>query len=158
MKKVYLFDWGDTIMKDFQDEKGPMYTWNKVEIIPLADKMLQVLSTKADCYLVTNAKDSTKEDIIKALTKVNLNKFFKDIFCFKELGVSKPSKQYFDLIMKRLGVKKEDIVMIGDNIKSDIQGVKNIGIDAILFDPENKYPNYSGRKITNLMMVLDDLE
>ncbi len=26
IKKVYLFDWEDTIMKDFPDEHGAMYT------------------------------------------------------------------------------------------------------------------------------------
>ncbi len=127
-------------------------------IMPFADKMLKALSTRADCYLATNAKDSSKEDIKKALSRVHLQKYFKDIFCFRELGVHKPSREYFDLIIKKLGVKKENIIMIGDNIESDIFGVRNIGIDAILYDPENKYPNYTGRKISNLMMILDEIE
>jgi haloacid dehalogenase superfamily, subfamily IA, variant 1 with third motif having Dx(3-4)D or Dx(3-4)E len=158
MKKVYLFDWGDTIMKDFPDEQGAMYTWKKIMIMPFADKMLQVLSKSADCYLATNAKDSSKEDIIKALARVNLHEYFKDIFCFRELGVVKPAKEYFDLVLKKLGEKKENLVMIGDNLESDIYGVQNIGIDTILYDPENKNPNYKGRKISNLMMILDDIE
>jgi FMN phosphatase YigB (HAD superfamily) len=155
MKKAYLFDWGDTIMRDFPDEKGAMYTWNKLEIMPFADKMLLELSQKTNCYLATNAKDSTKEDIIKALKRVHLDPYFKDIFCFRELGVSKPSKEYFDLIIKKLGIDKEHIVMIGDNIDSDIHGVQKNGIDAILYDPYNKYENYEGHKITNLMRLLD---
>jgi FMN phosphatase YigB (HAD superfamily) len=155
VKKAYLFDWGDTIMRDFPDEKGAMYNWSKVEIMPFADKMLQELSQKTNCYLATNAKDSAKEDILKALKRVHLDTYIKDIFCFKELGVSKPSKEYFDIIIKRLGLNKEDIVMIGDNIDSDIYGVQKNNIDTILYDPHNKYENYEGHKISNLMMLLE---
>ena len=155
MKKVYLFDWGDTIMKDYPDEKGAMCNWEKVQIMPSADKMLRVLSQKADCYLATNAKDSTKDDIIKALNRVGLDIYFKGVFCYKELGVSKPSKEYFDLIIDKLCVNKDDVVMIGDNIESDIYGVQRIGIDTILYDPNNKHNDYSGRKVSDLMMILD---
>ncbi len=155
MKKVYLFDWGDTIMKDYPDEEGEMCNWQKIQIMPNADKMLKALSQKSDCYLVTNAKDSTKDDIIKALNRVGLDIFFKGVFCYKELGVSKPSMEYFDLIIDKLCVSKEDVVMIGDNIESDIYGVQQIGIDTILYDPNNKYNDYSGRKVSDLMMILD---
>jgi putative hydrolase of the HAD superfamily len=31
MKKIYLFDWGDTIMKNFPDETGKMNTWQKIQ-------------------------------------------------------------------------------------------------------------------------------
>lgn len=123
MKKVYLFDWGDTIMKDFPDEKGAMFTWEKIEIMPNADKMLEKLSSKAKCCLATNAKDSSKEDIIKALKRVHLDQYFTDIFCYRELGVGKPSKEYFDLVVSKLKEKKENMIMIGDNIVSDINGV-----------------------------------
>jgi FMN phosphatase YigB (HAD superfamily) len=155
MEKIYLFDWGNTIMRDFPDEKGAMYSWNKVEIMPNADKMLQKLFKKNDCYLATKAKDSTKEDIIKALKRVNLDIYFKDIFCFKEFGVSKPSKEYFDLILESLRVNKENLVMVGDNLESDIYGVQKYGIDTILYDPGNNHPDYAGQKIWNLIQLIN---
>lgn len=154
MKKVYLFDWGGTIMKDFPDQKGPMYTWKKIEIMPNADTMLERLSKKTACYLATNAKDSTKEDIIKALKRVKLDKFLKDIFCFRELGVAKPSNAYFSAIISKLGLKLEDIVMVGDNLKSDIHEVQKHGIATILYDPQDRYKEYTGRKVTDLIMLL----
>lgn len=154
MKKVFLFDWGDTIMKDYTDEKGPMCSWSKIDAMPFAEEMLKELSQKADCYIATNAKDSTKEEIIKALERVHVANYFKDVFCYRELGVSKPSLEYFDYIIKQLGVAKDEVIMIGDNLDADVKGVINIGIDAILYDRENKYPEYQGLKIDNLMMIL----
>jgi FMN hydrolase / 5-amino-6-(5-phospho-D-ribitylamino)uracil phosphatase len=154
-KKAYLFDWGDTIMRDFPGKLGPMYSWDKVEIMPYADTMLKELSKKAHCYLATNAKDSSKIDIIKALQRVHIDTFFKDIFCYKEIGFSKPSKEYFDTVISRLELDKENIIMIGDNIDSDIYGVQKIGIDTILYDTVGKYRDYKGLKISNLMTILD---
>jgi len=154
MKTVYLFDWGDTLMRDFPDEKGAMCNWNKVEMMPNADKMLRELSQIADCYLATNAKDSTKGEIFKALERVRLDVYIKDIFCFQELGVSKPSSEYFDIILKRLIKRKEDLLMIGDNIETDVQGVKKLGIDAILYDPKCQHNDYNGKKINDLMNLI----
>lgn len=155
MTKAYLFDWGDTIMKDFPHQTGPMYSWDKVEPMPHAYKMLRRLSEKTDCYLATNAKGSTKEDIVKALKRVNLDEYFKDIFCFRELGVAKPSIEYFNLILAKLGLRREDIVMVGDNIESDIREVQKHGIDAILYDPQDRHKDYQGKRVTDFMQLLD---
>ena len=106
-KKVILFDWGNTIMKDLPSETGVMHNWSKVEAMPNAEEMLKELSQHTDCYLATNAKDSQKEDILKALQRVNLHTYFKDIFCYKEIGFLKPSKEYFDTIFKKLNVDKK---------------------------------------------------
>ncbi|MCK5148887.1 HAD-IA family hydrolase [bacterium] len=154
MEKIYLFDWGDTIMKDFPDETGAMHCWQKVEAMPNAGKMLRELSRQADCYLATNAKDSSKEDIIKALQRVDLHNYFKDIFCFHEIGYAKPSTQYFDSIVKRLNISRKDMVMIGDNPDTDIKGAEEYGIDSILYDYDDKYRDYQGARIVDLMEIL----
>ena len=158
MKKIFLFDWGNTIMKDFPNETGKMHTWHKVEAMPNAEKMLRELSQLTDCYLATNAKDSDKEDIIKALKRVNLHKYFKDVFCYREIGFSKPSKDYFDAIIEKLKVQKENIVMVGDNLESDIIGAQRSGIDTILFASENKYPDYNGLRVSDLVMIVENFE
>ena len=154
MKTVFLFDWGNTIMKDYDGKPGPMSAWDKVEMMPFADTMLKELSQKADCFLATNAKESGKDEIIKALKRVGLDIYFKNVFCFRELGVTKPSNAYFELIVAMLGTDKESIVMVGDSIETDILGAQEYGIDAVLYDPENAYPDYHGLKITNLPELL----
>jgi len=154
MKKVFLFDWGDTILKDFPNETGKMHTWQKVEAMPNAEKMLRELSQLTDCYLATNAKDSNKVDIIKALQRVNLHKYFKDIFCYKEIGFLKPSKEYFDTIVEKLNIEKSEIVMIGDNLENDIKGAESNGIESILYDYNDEYKDYHGAKITDLLTII----
>lgn len=153
MKKILLFDWGNTIMRDFPNETGKMYEWNKVEAMPNAEKALQELTEIADCYIATNAKDSQKEDILKALQRVNLDKYFKDIFCYREIGHSKPSKEYFEAIIENLNVDKDNILMVGDSLESDIQGAQNYGIKAILYDLYDKHRDFNGNRIDDLIMI-----
>lgn len=153
MKKCLLFDWGDTIMKDFPKETGKMYTWKIVEAMPNAEIALQELSQHANCYLATNAKDSNKNDIIKALKRVNLHFYFMDIFCYKEIGHLKPSEDYFNAILEKLKVSNKDVIMIGDSLNSDIIGAQNVGIKGILFAPDEKYSNYTGNRINDLRLL-----
>ena len=154
MKKAFLFDWGNTIMKDFPDEIGPMAHWNKIQIMPNGDRVLDELSKRAVCCLATNAKDSNKEEICKALARVNIKMFFHDVFCYREIGYSKPSKEYFEYIVKKLKMSKNDILMIGDSLETDVQGALNFGFEAVLYDPSNLYPIYKGVRITDLKELL----
>ena len=141
-------------MKDFPGATGKMNTWPRVEAIPNAEFLLRELSKTRDCYIATNANDSTKKDIIEALQRVGLNTFLKDIFCYKEIGHAKPSKAFFDTIISRLNIQKEEVLMIGDHLQKDVEGAINNGIDAILYDPENQNKNYSGKKVSDLKMIL----
>ena len=155
LKKAFLFDWGNTIMRDFPDEQGAMHSWRRVEAMPNAEKMLRKLVQIADCYLATNARDSDKENIVRALQRVHLHSYFKDIFCYREIGFPKPSFEYFDTIRKKLAIEKEDMVMIGDDLESDVTGAIHYGIEAILYDYQDARNEYQGTRITDLISVTD---
>jgi putative hydrolase of the HAD superfamily len=150
--KAVLFDWGNTVIKDFPDQTGPMYAWNKIEKVENSEECLQQLTKTYDCYLATNAKDSTILEIRKALQIVHLNEYFKDIFCFKEIGFEKPSKEYFDIVLKRLSLKAQEVLLVGDNLENDVIGGLQNGMEAILFDPEGKN-QYAGLKVQSLLEI-----
>jgi FMN phosphatase YigB (HAD superfamily) len=137
MIKAILFDWGNTLMIDFPDQNGPMYLWDKIEAVPNADICLSNLSRDYSCYIATNAKNSTKEDIIKALKIVKIDKYIEDVFCYKEIGFEKPSKEFFDCVIDKLQLKKEEIIMVGDDYQKDYLGARNYGLSAIFYNPGN---------------------
>jgi putative hydrolase of the HAD superfamily len=157
MIKAILFDWGNTLMVDRHDQKGPMYAWNKVETTKNAVKCLEIISSKLPCFLATNANDSNKEEIYKALNRVGIDKYIKDVFCSKEIGFQKPSKEFFQSILKRLDLDPKEIVFIGDDIEKDVYGASNVGIIPILYDPHSK-SNFEGLKIENLINLINILE
>ena len=138
MKKKY-----DTIedgMRDFcrafgKDEKlakDLAKLWNdKVLTIRLFDDVLPTLRELKKRYklgLITNTQSFR-------LGYFYEKKFFEifDYACFSyEAGMLKPDPRIFRLTLKKLGVKPEDAVMIGDNLQSDVMGAEAVGIKGIL--------------------------
>ena len=145
MIKALLFDWGNTLMIDFPDQTGPMYRWSKIEAVKNAEACLSKLSEEIPCYIATNAKDSTREDIYKALHAVQIGKYITDIFCFKEIGYEKPTEDFFKCTFEKLSLAPHEVVLIGDDIEKDFNGARRNGMYGILFVPDNKNPGVEPR-------------
>ena len=60
----------------------------------------------------------------------------KDIFISEEIGYDKPGKAYFDYCFSRISnFHRENTVIIGDSLTSDILGGKNAGIRTVWYNP-----------------------
>jgi FMN phosphatase YigB (HAD superfamily) len=151
--KAILFDWGNTLMIDYDDQKGPMHKWTKISAVKNSEKCLSLISENIPCYIATNAKDSSKEDIYKVLNIVNIGKYVSDVFCYKEIGYEKPNSNFFNEILIRLSLKSSEIILVGDDLENDYYGAINNGISGILFDPKNKHPEIENR-ITDLLEIV----
>lgn len=87
------------------------------------------LSNKAELYVVTNGVSDTQ---YQRLTASKLLPYFKNVFVSEDTGYQKPMKEYFDYVFDRIpDFKKEETVIIGDSLSSDIAGGKQAGIDTI---------------------------
>ncbi len=81
-KGSILFDWGDTLMRDFSSFVGPMKDWPTVEALPGAAEVLTVLHPDWTLALATNAEASGETDIWAALRRVGLDGYLdKDNMC-----------------------------------------------------------------------------
>ena len=95
-------------------------------------EMLEKLSLTHKLYIASNGIGVTQHTRLK---NNNLNKYFEKIFISEEIGSKKPDKKFFDIIFKEIGVKnKDEVLMIGDTLTSDILGANNAGIDSCLVD------------------------
>jgi FMN phosphatase YigB (HAD superfamily) len=133
MPKNLLFDWGNTIMVDFV-LPGPMCSWNKVALVEGAENALQILSQKYDCHLATNAGASTTKEVRLALSRVDVDKFFSEIFLADEIGFDKPDIRFFNAIIDRLVLPPDSFIMIGDNYFKDCVGAKKAGMKTVLLN------------------------
>jgi putative hydrolase of the HAD superfamily len=70
----------------------------------------------------------------KKLASCGLRDFFDTIILSEDAGVNKPSPLYFDYALKVSGAKRQNTLMIGDNLNTDIKGALSAGIDALLFN------------------------
>ncbi len=148
---IYLFDWGDTLMKDDPSAKGPMFLWDKVALCPWALPMLETLSRDHDLYLATNAEDSDEGDIRRALDRVGIGIYIKGIFCYRRLCVKKPSVEFFDAILSELRCTPAELVMVGDDPVKDVLWAVENGARGILYDPSDKHDKCGCERIRSLM-------
>ena len=87
-------------------------------------------------YLITNGVTEVQEGRIAATDTL---KYFDGIFISEKVGASKPSKEYFDSVMRTIpDFDKRNALVIGDSLSSDIKGANNAGIDSLWFNPKQK--------------------
>lgn len=137
MITTLIFDWGDTLMRDFPEKSGPMYTWKHVEWIPGAKNVLEAVFFNYEMVVATNAGESNTEAMIKALERVGAEAYFDAFYSSKDLGVRKPDPEFFLTICEKLNRKPDQCVMIGNNYEKDIVGAKQAGLKTIFFNENN---------------------
>lgn len=69
------------------------------------------------------------------IEKHKLGDYFDHVFISDEMKVSKPSGAFFEQVHDKIGIpSKENVLVLGDNPISDIEGGKNYGFDTFFFN------------------------
>ena len=101
-----------------------------------AEALLSSLSEKYRLYLVSNGTYSVQES---RLASSGIEKYFKGIFISEKVGCEKPKKEFFDFCFSHIpNFSKEETVIIGDSLTSDMRGGSNAGIRTCWFNPHCK--------------------
>ena len=91
-----------------------------------AVEMLQALYGSFHLYLATNGTASVQKSRLKS---AEIEPFFEQIFISEELGCNKPETSFFERCFATIpDFKKEEAVMVGDSLTSDILGGIRAGI------------------------------
>ena len=110
-----------------------------------AMELIEDLSSKYILSIVTNGLTSVQE---RRLKKSTIAKHFKDIVISESIGISKPNPDIFEHAINNLGTFiKDEVLLIGDNLNSDIRGGINYNIDTCWYNP-NKLENKTDLKPT----------
>jgi len=108
-------------------------------LIEGAEELLASLSGKVGLILMTNG---IKEVQRSRLSLSSIESYFSDIIISDEVGVAKPDKKIFEIALKNMSIiDKNSILMIGDNLSSDIKGGSNFGIDTCWYNPKHEESN-----------------
>jgi putative hydrolase of the HAD superfamily len=129
--QAVIFDWGDTVMRDFAEYAGAMVTWPRVEAIPGVQAALEQLSGRYICVLASNAGASDAALMGQALERVGLRRYFRHLFTSKELGAVKPQPAFFLGVARQIGVPPEACIMVGNDLVKDIGGAKSCGMRTV---------------------------
>ncbi len=111
------------------------FLYDEIEMVDGIEDLLLYLSDKYKIFTASNGIYKMQENRLK---KSNLDKYFDKIFVSDKIGFEKPDKKFFQKIMDLTKFSNDDLIMIGDSIKSDIIGAKNSKIKSIYFNKEDK--------------------
>ncbi|MCP4601320.1 MAG: noncanonical pyrimidine nucleotidase, YjjG family [Proteobacteria bacterium] len=115
------------------------------DLLPYALETVCRLHPNHEMLLITNGIGNVQRPRFENST---LRPYFSDIVISDEVGVAKPGIEIFKAAFKKMGdPRKEDVLIIGDSLTSDMKGGVNFGIDRCWFNPEGK-SNPNGVAIT----------
>ena len=117
-----------------------------------------------------------------ALLATNVNRYFKDsdglsldaggfVKCLEYASgksakvLGKPNCEFFSLAVADMGLKKEEVLMVGDDIESDIQGAKSCWIKTVMVktgkfkeaDLQKSRPDFLIQSIADLPKLLKEI-
>ena len=77
--------------------------------------------------------DFTAEAQYEKLIQLGIEDWVDHLVTSEEAGVEKPHPFIFKLALQKLGLKADEVVMIGDSYKKDCLGAADLGIDSVLY-------------------------
>jgi len=117
---------------------------------------------KYKLYLASNGTAVVQKG---RMTSADLYPYFEESFVSQELGHNKPSKEYFEAAFARIpGFCREECIIVGDSLTSDIQGGKNAGLRTVWVNPGRKTapdhlkPDYEIAALADLPKLLEEIE
>lgn len=132
--------------------------WNKSKLLaqlyPETIEALELLKSKAiKLALISN---TYKQSVEGLLEKFGLDKYFDAVCWSYDIGALKTDAALVETALDKLGVSKEDAVLVGDSMETDIAGAENAGVLPVLIDRKEtrEYEN----KIKSLLEIEKFLE
>lgn len=87
-------------------------------------------------YVLTNGVNATQASKMK---RSGLDRIIDGVFVSEVIGYPKPMKEFYDACFAALSdVKRNECIMVGDSLTSDMRGAQNAGIASCWFNPEKK--------------------
>lgn len=147
----------DLLFEELKVKRDSLLAWNTYErelsggcyFMDGAKELLNELEKRQQyrLFIVSNGTASVQEGRIKG---AKLKKYFEDIFISELIGYNKPDKRFFDYCFAHIkDFHREETLLVGDSLSSDILGGINAGIPTCWFH---------GEGITNGTDIIPDFE
>jgi putative hydrolase of the HAD superfamily len=124
-------------------------------------KVLDELKGKYQLLMLTNGSpdlQNTKLSITPELVP-----YFDQIVISGDFGRGKPDPSIFEHALSRMNLNKDEVIMVGDNLMTDILGANRVGMKSVWINRHDKersevIPTYEIKHLEDLFEILEDLK
>ncbi len=124
-------------------------------VIPFTYEILDYLKPNYQLHILSNGFEDVQH---RKLEASKIHHYFNTIVTSDSSGHRKPHKGIFEFAMKEAGATRDNTIMIGDNLETDIMGAQNASIDQIYFNPNrilhNSKVTFEVHSLQQLMNIL----
>lgn len=116
----------------YQDHLG-----ETVVFLDHSDQVVRTLKGRGvKQYAVTNG---TRRAQSRKLAKSGFDRLLDGVFISEEVGAEKPSLDFFRPVLAAVGpCPKEDMLVVGDSLTSDMEGARRAGIPSAWYNPKGE--------------------
>ena len=115
-------------------------------LYPEVETVIAELAQKYKMYFLTNAMPSRERE----MGETSISKYFEGGFISNIIGHGKPSKGIYEYALKATGNKPEECVFIDDK-EAFVLPALEVGLQGVVMDRKNKYPNTNCNRVQNLV-------
>lgn len=134
------------------------YLKNSAILYDGAIEFLEDIEDHVTIAIVTNGIEAVQQNRLKLSHVID---FVDGVFTSEKSGYNKPDKRIFLNALKTLGIENnKKVLVVGDNLMSDIKGGINAGLDTCWVNFENAEnttgitPKYIARDFTELKNII----
>ena len=167
MIRAIFFDLGDTLIVE-EEVDGKHLGEVTLKKLPYLDEVLTELKRKGyKLGIITNTVTSREENVRQALRAIDVEKYFYVVLTSVDVGHEKPDERIFMTALRKLKMKPNEAVMVGNRISADIVGGNRIGMKTIHFRWNKRYPEkimsteerttYTIKSLKELLLILQEI-
>lgn len=113
------------------------------DLAPEIESVLEGLSAKFRFGIISDTHFSPGKVLRQLMDQKKILHYFSAFSFSDEQGVSKPHPKMYQNIMASMDCNPSEIIHIGDMVRTDITGAKNLGIRSILYTGINNLDSQS---------------
>lgn len=146
--------------KDFAKKLGEQFPLERKKVPIVYDDTYEVLEKLKGNYkllLLTNGSPQLQN--LKLALTPKLRPYFNEIVISGDFRKGKPDPAIFEFALNKIGLEKDEVLMVGDNLMTDILGANRTGIKSVWLNRHGKErnevtPTYEIAKLEELLTIL----
>lgn len=161
--KAVAFDFGHTLIDERKDSYVPLES-RPIHLMPEVSEVLPSVSLPMAVW--ANTRTATEAELRQWLDRAGIGRFFTWVVTSVDAGFRKPLPEFFDFALRKCGLRKDEVLFVGNQLNTDIMGGQQYGIPTVwlsgpayrsadeTLSPEEVHPTYRIRTLGEFPALL----